>query len=152
MTWKLAPPSVLRAIGTSGGNSFWGPRTRYVRKRLPVASNERLGSQHATPRLSPFPMMLVVHVAPPSLLTPSNIPTGGLAILDTITMFRGSFGFTAMVVSDSFPERRLTSTLGAATWLVGFGAAEAPEAGAMATAARIADVQASIAPGPVRAT
>ena len=57
-------------------------------------------------------MIDVFQVCPPSKLTPSNIPDTPSATLATVTMFCGSVGFTAIVSSDSFPTRRLTSTLG----------------------------------------
>src|SRR5579859_1459399 len=78
-------------------------------KRLPYLSNDRLGSQHASPRLSLFPINFVVQVAPPSKLTPSNIPAAGWSTFVTITMFFGLVGLTATVSSDSLPSRWLTS-------------------------------------------
>src|SRR5436305_8851630 len=79
-------------------------------KRLPYLSNDRLGSQHASPRLSSSPINFLVQVAPPSKLTPSNIPAAGWSTLVTITMFFGLVGLTATVSSDSLPGRRLMST------------------------------------------
>src|SRR5712691_9207839 len=58
---NVRPPSVLSAIGTSFSTWY-----RYVRKRFPYSSNERLGSQQASTRLSLLPMRRVVQVAPPS--------------------------------------------------------------------------------------
>src|SRR5438477_10915226 len=82
--------------------------------RLPYSSNERLGSQQASPRLSLLPMMRVVHVAPPSKLTPSNIPAVSPAsrcpIFVTVTMLLGLVGLTAIASADSLRCRWLTST------------------------------------------
>src|SRR6266436_10403927 len=78
-------------------------------KRLPYLSNDRLGSQHASPRLSLFPISFLVQVAPPSKLTPSNNPAAGWSTFVTITMLSGLVGLTATVSSDSLPNRWLTS-------------------------------------------
>src|SRR6266516_6171896 len=85
-------------------------------KRLPYLSNDKLGSQHASPRLSLSPISFLVQVAPPSKLTPSNSPAAGCSTFVTITMLFGLVGLTATVSSDSFPGRWLTSTF------VGIGA------------------------------
>src|SRR2546430_13674063 len=79
-------------------------------KRLPYLSNDRLGSQHASPRLSLSPISFWVQVVPPSKLTPSNTPAAGWSTFVTITMFFGLVGLTATVSSDSLPSRWLTST------------------------------------------
>src|SRR6266550_7308365 len=81
-------------------------------KRLPKLSNERLGSQQASPRLSLLPMRFVVHVCPPSKLTPSSIPAAGKSTFETMTMFCGLVGLTAMASSDSFVCRWLMSMFG----------------------------------------
>src|SRR5712691_3271744 len=81
-------------------------------KRLPYLSNERLGSQQASPRLSLFPISFVVQVWPPSKLTPSSIPAAGKSTFETMTMLLGLVGLTAMVSSDSFVWRWLMSTFG----------------------------------------
>src|SRR5436190_4136403 len=78
-------------------------------KRLPYLSNDKLGSQHASPRLSLSPISFLLQVAPPSKLTPSNIPAAGWSTFVTITMLFGLVGLTATVSSDSLPGRRLTS-------------------------------------------
>src|SRR6266566_9391320 len=78
-------------------------------KRLPYLSNDRLGSQHASPRLSLSPISFLVQVLPPSKLTPSNSPAAGWSTFVTITMFFGLVGLTATVSSDSLVARRLTS-------------------------------------------
>src|SRR2546429_6848716 len=85
-------------------------------KRLPYLSNDKLGSQHASPRLSLSPISFLVQVAPPSKLTPSNNPAAGWSTFVTITMLFGLVGLTATVSSDSLPGRWLTSTF------VGLGA------------------------------
>src|SRR5437588_12843177 len=79
-------------------------------KRLPYLSNDRLGSQHASPRLSLSPINFLVQVAPPSKLTPSNNPAAGWSTFVPITMLFGLVGLTANVSSDSLPGRWLTST------------------------------------------
>src|SRR6266568_5915526 len=79
-------------------------------KRLPYLSNDKLGSQHASPRLSLSPISFLVQVAPPSKLTPSNNPAAGWSTFVTITMLFGLVGLTATVSSDSLPGRWLTST------------------------------------------
>src|SRR5438876_11978405 len=81
-------------------------------KRLPYWSNDRLGSQHASPRLSLFPINFVVQFAPPSKLTPSSIPAAGCSTFVTITMLFGLVGLTATVSSHSLVDRWLTSTFG----------------------------------------
>src|SRR5712692_4831843 len=78
-------------------------------KRLPYLSNDRLGSQQASRSLSLFPISDLVHVLPPSKVTPANIPAAGNSTLVTITMFFGLVGVTAMASSDSLPGRWLTS-------------------------------------------
>src|SRR5437588_11731696 len=78
-------------------------------KRLPYLSNDRLGSQHASPRLSLSPISFLVQVAPPSKLTPSNNPAAGWSTFVMITMFFGLVGLIATVSSDSLPDRWLTS-------------------------------------------
>src|SRR5216684_2533703 len=85
-------------------------------KRLPYLSNDRLGSQQASNRLSLSPISFVVQVLPPSMLTPSNSPAAGWSTFVTITMLFGLVGLTATVSSDSLPDRWLTSTF------VGLGA------------------------------
>src|SRR5437667_12433665 len=77
-------------------------------KRLPYLSNDRLGSQHASPRLSLFPINFVVQCAPPSKLTPSNNPAAGCSTFVTITMLFGLVGLTATVSSDSLVSVWLT--------------------------------------------
>src|SRR5207302_3768845 len=104
MMLKLNPPSVLRATGT-----VLPTLKRYVRKRLPNSSNDKLGSQHAAPRLSLLPMILVAQVEPPSKLTAANMPAAGTTTLVTITILLGLSGLTAMASSDSLVERWLTS-------------------------------------------
>src|SRR6266481_1508 len=104
MRLKLNPPSVLSATGT-----VLPTLNRYVRKRLPNSSKDKLGSQHAAPRLSLFAMILVAQVAPPSRLTAANIPAAGTTTLVTITILFGLVGLTAIVSSDSLLESRLTS-------------------------------------------
>src|SRR6266478_1247246 len=104
MRLKLNPPSVLSATGT-----VLPTLNRYVRKRLPNSSKDKLGSQHAAPRLSLFAMILVAQVAPPSRLTAANIPAAGTTTLVTITMLFGLVGLTAIVSSDSLLESWLTS-------------------------------------------
>src|SRR5215831_1670055 len=85
--------------------------------RLPYWSKDRLGSQQPSPSGSPAPRAIsfVVHVLPPSKLTPSNIPAASPAspwpTLVTVTMFSGLVGLTAMVSSDSLKCRWLMSTL-----------------------------------------
>src|SRR6266536_1141704 len=78
-------------------------------KRLPYLSNDKLGSQHASPRLSLSPISFLVQVAPPSKLTPSNNPAAGWSTFVTITMLFGLVGLTATVSSDSLVSRWLTS-------------------------------------------
>src|SRR5713101_422101 len=78
-------------------------------KRLPYLSNDRLGSQHASPRLSLSPISFLVQVLPPSKLTPSNSPAARWSTFVTITMFFGLVGLTATVSSDSLVDRWLTS-------------------------------------------
>src|SRR6266536_4588583 len=82
--------------------------------RLPYLSKERVGSQHASPRLSLSPTRLVFQVWPPSKETPRNIPAVRPASLrNTLvktTMLFGFVGLTAMASSDSFRCRWLTST------------------------------------------
>src|SRR5438105_2151762 len=56
-------------------------------------------------------MSLVVQVFPPSKLTPSNSPAAGKSTFETMTMFCGFVGLTAIDVSDSFVWRWLMSTL-----------------------------------------
>src|SRR5712672_1424101 len=104
MRLKLNPPSVLSATGT-----VLPTLNRYVRKRLPNSSKDKLGSQHAAPRLSLFAMILVAQVAPPSRLTAANIPAAGTTTLVTITILFGLVGLTAIVSSDSLLESWLTS-------------------------------------------
>src|SRR5438046_9233123 len=101
---KLNPPSVRNATRT-----VLPTLKRYVRKRLPNSSKDKLGSQHAAPRLSLFPMILVVQVAPPSTLTAANIPAAGTTTVVTLTILFGFVGLTAIVSSDSVLEGRLTS-------------------------------------------
>src|SRR6266567_1169704 len=85
--------------------------------RFPYRSKDRLASQQASPSgsLPPRPISFVVHVLPPSKLTPSNIPAVSPAspwpTLVTVTMLSGLVGLTAIVSSDSFRCRWLTSTL-----------------------------------------
>src|SRR5689334_4521790 len=85
--------------------------------RFPYWSKDRLGSQHASPRGSPAPrpISLVVHVLPPSKLTPSSIPAASPAspwpTLVTVTMLLGLVGLTAIASSDSLKCRWLMSTL-----------------------------------------
>src|SRR6266851_3974750 len=85
--------------------------------RFPYRSNDRLGSQQPSPSGSPAPTAIsfVAHVLPPSKLTPSNIPAVSPAspwpTLVTVTMLAGLVGLTAIVSSDSFRCRWLTSTL-----------------------------------------
>src|SRR5262249_48326216 len=69
-----------------------------------------LGSQHASPRLSLSPISFVVHVFPPSKLTPSSIPAAGKSTFETSTMLFGFVGLTAIASSDSFVCRWLMST------------------------------------------
>src|SRR2546421_6146377 len=104
MMLKLNPPSVLSATGT-----VLPTLKRYVRKRLPNSSKDKLGSQHAAPRLSLFPMILVAQLEPPSRLTAANIPAAGTTTLVTITILFGLVGLTAIVSSDSLLESWLTS-------------------------------------------
>src|SRR5712671_6268608 len=84
-------------------------------KRFPNSSNERVGSQQASPRTSPAPrpMSLVVQVDPPSKLTASNIPALSPAsrcpTFVTMTMLLGLVGLTAIASSDSLRFRWLTS-------------------------------------------
>src|SRR2546430_6932996 len=101
---KLNPPSVLSATGT-----VLPTLKRYVRKRLPNSSKDKLGSQHAAPRLSLFPMILVAQLEPPSRLTAANMPAAGTTTLVTITILFGLVGLTAIVSSDSLLESWLTS-------------------------------------------
>jgi hypothetical protein len=85
--------------------------------KFPWLSKDRLGSQQASPSgsLPPRPISFVVHVLPPSKLTPSNIPEVSPAsawpTLVTVTMLPGLAGLTAIASSDSFRCRWLTSTL-----------------------------------------
>src|SRR6266568_6639150 len=85
--------------------------------RFPYLSKDRLGSQQASPSgsVAPRPISFVVHVLPPSKLTPSNIPAVSPAsrwpTLVTVTMLAGLVGLTAIVSSDSFRCRWLISTL-----------------------------------------
>src|SRR6266513_6369886 len=85
--------------------------------RFPCWSKDRLGSQQASPSGSPAPraISLVVHVLPPSKLTPSNIPAASPAspwpTLVTVTMLSGLAGLTAIASSDSLKCRWLMSTL-----------------------------------------
>jgi hypothetical protein len=103
---KCSPPSVESATGTT-----FSTLNRYVIQRLPKASNDRLGSQQDSPRLSlPSATMRLVHVFPPSKLTPRNIPETPSAMFVKITTFCGLVGLTAIAVSDSLPTRWLTST------------------------------------------
>src|SRR5229473_3210078 len=104
MRLKLNPPSVLSATGT-----VLPTLKRYVRNRLPNSSKDKLGSQHAAPRLSLFPMILLVQVEPPSKLTAANMPAAGTTTLLTITILFGLVGLTAIVSSDSLLESWLTS-------------------------------------------
>src|SRR3989441_1822144 len=117
ITLKDRPPSVDRAIGNVSSTL-----KRYARKRFPYLSNERLGSQHASPRLSLFPMSFVVHVCPPSKLTPSSIPAAGKSTFETMTMFWGFVGLTAMASSDSFVCRWLMSMFGGVAGATGLPA------------------------------
>src|SRR5260370_40188677 len=80
------------------------PIYRYVRKRFPNSSKDKLGSQHAAPRLSLFAMILLAQVMPPSKLTAANIPAAGTTTLVTITILLGLVGLTAMASSDSVFE------------------------------------------------
>src|SRR4051794_21776805 len=130
MTLKVSPPSVESATGTSFSTLY-----RYVMNRLPKESNDRLGSQHESPRLSlPSATMRLVHVCPPSKLTPRNIPETPSAMFVKITMFCGLVGLTAMAVSDSLPTRWLTSTLaGGGTGPRGAAAAHTAETDATRT-------------------
>src|SRR5712691_9802195 len=117
MMLKLNPPSVLSATGT-----VLPTLNRYVRKRFPNSSKDKLGSQHAAPRLSLFPMILVAQVEPPSKLTAANIPAAGTTMLVTITILFGLVGLTAIVSSDSLLESLLTSMfLGVVCWLASSG-------------------------------
>src|SRR5713226_4652468 len=77
--------------------------------RLPNSSKDKLGSQHAAPRLSLFPMILLVQVEPPSKLTAANMPAAGTTTLVTITILFGLVGLTAIVSSDSLVGRWLMS-------------------------------------------
>ena len=70
-------------------------------KSVPELSNDIVGSQQASPRLSPLPINVRLHVLPPSKLTPLNIPAAGKSTLVTITMLFGFVGLTAIVPSDS---------------------------------------------------
>src|SRR5919109_381655 len=85
--------------------------------RFPYRSNDRLGSQQPPPSgsLPPRATSFLVHVLPPSKLTPSNIPAVSPAspwpTLVTVTMLSGLTGLTAIASSDSFRCRWLTSTL-----------------------------------------
>src|SRR5215472_16433295 len=101
--------------------------------RFPYWSKDRLGSQQASPSGSPAPraISLVVHVLPPSKLTPSNIPAASPAsrwpTLVTVTMLSGLVGLTAMASSDALKCRWLMSALaGAAASAVGPAASAAP--------------------------
>src|SRR5229473_2063437 len=104
MRLKLNPPSVLSATGT-----VLPTLNRYVRKRLPNSSKDKLGSQQAAPRLSLFAMILEAQVEPASKLTAANIPAAGTTTLVTITILFGLVGLTAIVSSDSLLESWLTS-------------------------------------------
>src|SRR6266478_798838 len=104
MMLKLNPPSVLSATGT-----VLPTLKRYVRNRFPSSSKDKLGSQHAAPRLSLFPMILVAQVEPPSKLTAANMPAAGTTMLVTITILFGLVGLTAIVSSDSLLGSWLTS-------------------------------------------
>src|SRR6266852_2055950 len=112
ITRKVRPPSVLSATGTWSSTSY-----RYVMNKFPYLSKDRLGSQHPSPSGSPGPRAIsfLVHVLPPSKLTPSNIPAVSPAsawpTLVTVTMLLGLTGLTAIASSDSFRCRWLTSTL-----------------------------------------
>src|SRR5215467_3673407 len=85
--------------------------------KFPWLSKDRLGSQQESPNgsLPPRAISFVVHVLPPSKLTPSSIPAVSPASLwptfVTITMLLGLVGLTAIVSSDSFRCRWLTLTL-----------------------------------------
>src|SRR5215471_4933873 len=85
--------------------------------RFPYWSKDRLGSQQPSPSGSPAPrpISFVVHVLPPSKLTPSNIPAASPAspwpTLVTVTMLSGLVGLTAIASSDSLKCRWLMSTL-----------------------------------------
>src|SRR5215469_1215177 len=112
--------------------------------RFPYWSNDRLGSQQASPSGSPAPraISLVVHVLPPSKLTPSNIPAASPAspwpTLVTVTMLSGLAGLTAIASSDSFRCRWLISMLaGVAVAARGVVRAAPSAAGAAASAAPV---------------
>src|SRR6266480_1479665 len=57
-------------------------------------------------------MSFLVHVCPPSKLTPSSIPAAGKSTFETMTMFWGFVGLTAMASSDSFVCRWVMSMFG----------------------------------------
>src|SRR5260370_18882312 len=129
MRLKLNPPSVLSATGT-----VLPTLNRYVRKRLPNSSKDKVGSQHAAPRLSLFAMILVAQVAPPSRLTAANIPAAGTTTLVTITILFGLVGLTAIVSSDSLLESWLTSMF---VGVAGGGASSRKAAGLTAKPSKI---------------
>ena len=85
--------------------------------KFPWLSKDRLGSQHPSPSgsLPPRAISFLIHVLPPSKLTPSNIPAVSPAsawpTLVTVTMLSGLSGLTAIASSDSFRCRWLISTL-----------------------------------------
>src|SRR5437879_1104627 len=88
--------------------------------KLPELSNAIVGSQQASPRLSPLPINVLRQLLPPSKLTPSNIPAAGKSTLVMITMLFGFVGLTAMAPSDSLWCDWLTSTFGGVPLPVGF--------------------------------
>src|SRR5919108_1265088 len=67
-------------------------------------------SKRASPRLSLSQISFVVHVCPPSKLTPSSIPASGKSTFETSTMLFGLVGLMAIASSDSFVCRWLMST------------------------------------------
>src|ERR671934_1983906 len=80
-------------------------------KRLPNSSNDRLGSQHESPKTPlPLPTIRRLHVVPPSKETARNMPFTPSAIFENMTMLFGLVGLTPIATSDSLPLRWLTST------------------------------------------
>src|SRR5438874_3021426 len=87
---------------------------------VPELSNDIVGSQQASPRLSPLPINVLAQLLPPSKLTPLNIPAAGKSTLVMTTMLFGFVGLTAMAPSDSLWCHWLASTFVGIPLPVGF--------------------------------
>ncbi len=104
---NVTPPSVLIATGIAPESSM----VSHARKRLPYASHDSEGSQHALPNRSLRPNDDACHVEPPSALAANSIPAP-YSRFENSTTWVGSSGSIAIAASDWFPASLVMLTLG----------------------------------------